>query len=269
VTLNLILDLGLHDAEDTSYYLESGYDVVAVDANPAKCAAATQRFEAEIASGRLEVLNVGIADTGLDDLTFWVSSVSEWSSFHRDHATKGRATATPIHVPVVSFGELLARYATPLYVKIDIEGNDSFCLREMCRGSTLPGHVSFEVSSGAAADIEVLSQSGYQEFKCIRQNDWREITPRNMRWQGYARKVIARVNHAYRLHYRARRVDGRRFVAGSSGPLPWTLPGGWWSAQQVQAVCDYLLTIDRELNAGGLSEFEWFDIHARIPARIE
>jgi len=47
------LVLGMHNGDDTAYYLARGYDVVAVEANPALCASAGKRFAPEVAAGRL------------------------------------------------------------------------------------------------------------------------------------------------------------------------------------------------------------------------
>jgi FkbM family methyltransferase len=264
---DLVLDVGMHNGDDTAYYLARGYDVVAVEANPALCASAWKRFAPEVAAGRLSIRNVGIAEVA-GEFEFWVSDYSEWSSFHRENATKGGAQALRISVPTVRFADLLSELPTPAYVKIDIEMNDSLCLRELQRSSSVPRYVSFEGHLGAAADIQFLSHLGYGAFKCVRQNDWREITPRNVVWHGAVRKAIlgsrprSRVLAAglYRLHYRSRSVGGWRFPAGSSGPLGRELPGRWLACDEVLDVWQHLLAIDRELDAAGLGE--WFDIHA-------
>src|ERR1017187_5025663 len=86
---DLIFDIGMHNGDDTAYYLASGYDVVAVEANPEFCAAARERSAAEIAAGRLTICNVGIAEQA-GELEFWVSGRSEWSSFHKEMATGAR-----------------------------------------------------------------------------------------------------------------------------------------------------------------------------------
>jgi FkbM family methyltransferase len=257
----------MHNGDDTAYYLARGYDVVAVEANPALCASAGKRFAPEVAAGRLSIRNVGIADVA-GELEFWVSDRSEWSSFHRANATKGGAQASGISVPTVRFADLLSELPTPAYVKIDIEMNDSLCLRELERSSSVPRYISFEGHLAAAADIQFLSQLGYGAFKCVRQNDWREITPRNVVWHGAVRKAIlgsrprSRVLAAglHRLHYRSRSVGGWRFPVGSSGPLGRELPGRWLASDEVLDVWQHLLAIDQELDAAGLGE--WFDIHA-------
>ena len=58
-----IYDLGMHNGDDTEYYLAKGYRVIAVEANPLLCAEAEERFAETIAAGRLRVLNLAIAET--------------------------------------------------------------------------------------------------------------------------------------------------------------------------------------------------------------
>jgi FkbM family methyltransferase len=261
----LVFDVGMHNGNDTAYYLAKGYDVVAIDANPEFCADASKRFAAEVDLGRLTICNVGIAEQP-GELTFWVSNRSEWSSFYKDNATKGGESATPLLVPTVRFGDLLSKHATPFCVKIDIEGNDTLCLHELERSSALPTYVSFEGSDGTAADLEFLMKLGYNSFKCVRQNDWREITPDNMLWQGRVRKFLAGsakfgVGPPLRfMHYRKPRTSGWKFKVGSSGPLPNEYPGRWLNGDEIHAVREHLETVDHQLNAGGLGE--WHDFHA-------
>jgi FkbM family methyltransferase len=258
----LIFDVGMHNGNDTAYYLAKGYDVVAIDANPESCADVRNRFAAEVDIGRLTICNVGIAEQS-GELTFWVSNRSEWSSFYKDNATKGGASATPISVPTVRFADLLNKYPAPFCVKIDIEGNDTLCIRELERCSALPAYVSFEGSDAAAEDIKILMNLGYQAFKCVRQNDWREISPDNMLWQGRVRKFLvgaAKFPGLRYVHYRKPRTKGWKFAVGSSGPLANEYPGRWLSGNDILTVWEHLCTVDRQLNAGGLGE--WYDFHA-------
>jgi FkbM family methyltransferase len=264
----LIVDVGMHDAKDTAYYLEKGYDVLAVDANPEFCADASKRFATEIAAGRLTIRNVGIAESP-GELTFWVSSQTEWSSFDKDKATRAGTSATAIVVPTVRFADLLSEFPTPLCVKIDIEGNDALCLRELERCSALPAYVSFEATEGAAEDLEFLMKLGFQRFRCIRQNDWREITPDNMLDQGRKRKFVHRASRfglgrvLRPLHYRKPNTSGWRFKVGSSGPLPNEFAGQWLRSEEVLKVWNHLEAVDFELNAHRLGE--WYDFHAFRP----
>jgi FkbM family methyltransferase len=269
---DLVVDVGMHNGDDTAYYLASGYDVVAVEANPTLCASARDRFAPEIAAGRLSIRNVGIAEDA-GELEFWISDHSEWSSFHRENATKGGAQASSISVATIRFADLLNEVPTPVYVKIDIEMNDPLCLRELRRCSALPRYVSFEGHLAAAEDIQFLSQLGYGKFKCVRQNDWHEITPSNVAWHGGVRKALVRTRAHSRIvggglrrfHYRNHSVGGWRFAAGSSGPLGSELPGRWLAGDEVRDVWERLLVVDKQLEAAGLGE--WFDIHAAVADR--
>src|SRR6267378_1872666 len=59
----LIYDIGMCACEDTDFYLTKGYRVIAVEANPSACKAATQRYASEIAHGRLTIVNRAISTT--------------------------------------------------------------------------------------------------------------------------------------------------------------------------------------------------------------
>jgi FkbM family methyltransferase len=261
---DLVFDIGMHNGDDTAYYLARGYDVVAVDANPVLCKAAGERFRAEIATGRLTIRNVGIAEAA-GELDFWVSDVSEWSSFHKENAVQAGTGASPIRVRTIPFSDLLGEYRAALYTKVDIERNDTLCIRQLAQCEARPPYFSFEGHLKAAADVDVLVGVGYTSFKCIRQIDWFEITPENMHRQASIRKLIALADRVPRLgarvrnlHYRARTANGWKFAAGSSGPFGRDLPGRWLSRDEVLSVWEHRLS---EIGTGGL--IEWFDIHAK------
>lgn len=79
----LVYDIGLHDGRDTGHYLREGFRVVAVDANPAMCAAAQTKFRDYVRTGQLKIINCGVAEQK-GQLEFWVcDDNTEWSSFQR------------------------------------------------------------------------------------------------------------------------------------------------------------------------------------------
>ncbi len=272
-----VFDIGMHNGDDTAYYLARGYRVVAVEANPSLCATARERFSQEISAGLLSIRNIGIAETR-GEMDFWVSSMTEWSSFHAENATKGGARATSIRVETMPFQELIEEEGTPFFVKIDIEMNDRLCLAGLAATTSRPAYLSFELSSRpnadllahADADIKLLESLGYRSFKCVRQDDLREITPRNVVYQLGLGRVLAGLEwlprigghgvHGalYRLHYRRRPINGWQFNPGSSGPLGTELPGRWLTSDEMLSVWRQLVAYD--LRMGELRE--WFDIHA-------
>jgi FkbM family methyltransferase len=243
----LVFDIGMHNGDDTAYYLARGYRVVAVDANPSMCAAARKRFAQEISADQLSVRNIGIAETR-GEMDFWVSSHTEWCSFDAENATRGDAQATRIRVETMPFRQLIEEEGTPLFAKIDIEGNDSLCLRDLAVTASRPAYLSFEGNVHAIAgnvhadaDIKLLESLGYKSYKCIRQNDLREITPRNVVYQEEFRRVMTGLEWLprtgrgalYRLHYRRRPINGWKFNPGSSGSMGVELPGRWLTSNEM------------------------------------
>lgn len=274
---DLVFDIGMHNGDDTAYYLAREYRVVAVDANPVMCAMARQRFSREISAGQLSVRNVGIAETQ-GELAFWVSSITEWSSFDFEWATTGgsrgpgarTATATSVKVETLPFRQLIEEEGTPFYAKIDIEGNDSICLKDLAATGSRPAYLSFEWQFHSDADIELLESLHYTSFKCVRQNDHHEITPRTVVYQEELRRLrmdlewLPRIGirRALRqLQYRRRPINGWTFNTGSSGPLGAELPGRWLASNEILSVWHYLMAYHLRLPADEALN-EWYDIHA-------
>jgi len=268
--MQLIFDIGMNNGDDTAYYLHKGYRVVAVEANPLIVEQAQQRFCDEIQRGRVEILNVGIG-ADRSEQEFYVSlKNSVWSSFTKAKATKGGGEYRALRVPCMRFKDLIDRFGTPHYAKIDIEGNDRFCLQDLETGH-LPDFISVEMSHGdAGQDIDRLAGVGYVQFKCIRQNDFLSMTPGNTGLECIKRRILAALSGGVGRRINRWRfkkpADGTwRFPGGSSGMFGDDLAGEWLSASEVTAVWWKLRDVDRRLASGGLGE--WFDIHARLAPR--
>ena len=54
---NLIFDIGASNGTDTQFYLDKGFDVVAVEADPVMYEENLHRFKTSIVQGRLQMLN--------------------------------------------------------------------------------------------------------------------------------------------------------------------------------------------------------------------
>ena len=76
-------------------------------------------------------------------------------------------------------------------MKIDIEGSDSLCINDLASTESHPSYVSFECNHQDASDITILASLGYSSFKCVRQNDFRQITPKNLEFHA----TLAPANH--------------------------------------------------------------------------
>jgi FkbM family methyltransferase len=280
----LIYDVGMNNGDDTAYYLARGYRVVAVDADPMLIEHAAKRFEREITEGRLTLLNIGIAEEP-GELPFWIcDSHSHWNSFHRDIAARDGSAHHPITIPTRCFRSVLEEYGTPYYLKVDIEGNDLMCLRDLSRRD-LPAYVSWEYP--ALEGMAVLRDLGYTRFKCISQRcnflplelppsrDQRRYE-RLVRF-AYSQKPIPRairelmgLPRIQRQFAKVRTTRGWTFPAGSSGPFGKDLRGRWQSFEEMTTTYNEFAKRMEERQESifwGEAEYSfWTDIHARLGA---
>lgn len=237
---DLIIDLGMHVAQDTEFYLRKGFRVVAVEANPELVRAAKARLQPYVTSGQLVVLNVGIAaHNGLS--TFYIDPVySEWSSFDQELGSRSGEGATVV-VATASLADVLREFGCPHYLKVDIEGHDLLTLEQLEGTACRPTYVSVE--NGHPPMLEALVRMGYDAFKFINQATVPEMTlPRPAR-EG---RDIA---HA--------------FPFGATGPFGEETPGDWLPAEEVETrIRAYWGIPDRDANIHG-----WFDLHARHNSR--
>jgi FkbM family methyltransferase len=256
----LVYDIGLHDGADTAHYLREGSRVVAVDANPAMCAAAETHFRHNIHTGQLTIINRGLAEHK-GQLEFWVcDDVSEWSSFHRDIASRNGAKHHAITVDCVPIMDIVDEFGVADYMKIDIEGNDRICIAGLTNAAA-PPYISVEMDHARGdEDIQRLAELGYRGFKLICQNNsWHQVTTRNIwfyEW-GPNHRIVRRVKRWKSAV--ANRLHGRR--QGESGPWGEKTSGSWHSLDHALAVWRSLHKLDERLGTQGLGW--WFDVHAR------
>ena len=177
----LIIDVGMHNGDDTAFYLAKGFDVVAVEANPALMEAARTRFDDVVTDGRLRLVEAAIAERPgtmsmaiADDMSIW-SSLSE--DFVRRNERGAGTTYRYVDVKTVRFEDVLAETGVPYYLKVDIEGYDMLCVRALRAFDERPSYVSIEsnVSSNDASfdrvfdELAELWTLGYRAFKYVNQ----------------------------------------------------------------------------------------------------
>lgn len=276
---NLVYDVGLFDGADTAYYLFRGYNVVAVDANPAMIEKARQRFAREIADKRLTLLNVGISSTP-GTATFWVSDQPEWSSFDRTIASRDGTGHKPVDIPIVPFAQLIAEHGVPHYLKIDIEGNDRLCV-EGLRGSALPQYLSVESEcvgdsavlsdAEATAMLELLREIGYRKFKMVDQyHGWSSVRRsaagrlrmRLLNSVAHGRLRVPGLSAVAEKFTDPARIArlGFNFTRGASGPWGDDVPGDWMPFETARSV--YLQHRHASLDQDRPLYSFWFDWHA-------
>lgn len=271
---DLVFDIGVNNGEDTAHYLRRGFRVVGVDANPEMVAFCERRFEAEIRSGRLVLLNVGLAaEEGVASFFVSEGNGGVWSSLDPTLATRGELATHTVAVPARSLRGLVQEYGVPFYLKVDIEGAEHLCLRDIDPDNA-PAYVSFEATEGRLEDLFLLAHAGYTRFKLIDQLTFRQVTPPPLHSAGLALATLSRL-----VKEQLRRIPGlRRAVrlirkepgvapspmplstprppecSMSSGPMAEETDGPWRSVEDVAYAWLYYV---RETITSN-----WYDVHA-------
>lgn len=257
----LIYDVGANNGDDTAFYLAQGYRVIAIEASPKMAAGLKTRFADEIDRGGVVLLNVGIADRQ-GQMQFWVCEDNpDWSSFHREIASRNNSRHHSEIVDVVPFRQVLAERGTPFYCKIDIEGNDRLCLAGLSDREH-PKYISIEMSHhDGDRDLTLLRELGYDKFKIISQVTRTQplhlLSMANFWLSGRAREFLMQSDRKWRgVSSKA----GWHFPFGSSGPFGEDTPGRWNSYEATLRSWRRLHDLDARHKAGGLGD--WYDIHA-------
>jgi FkbM family methyltransferase len=255
---SLIFDVGMHNGDDTAYYLRRGYRVVAVEANPRLCAQARLRFEDAIAQGRLTIEPVAIAaSSGL--ATFHItSSNTAFSSLDRRVASRDARAVEEITVTTRRLADLFGQFGVPHYLKIDIETGDGACLDALLLTppSELPLYVSVEAH--AVDYLSRLWAAGYRRFKIVDQ-----LAHNSPAWRGVTNETTIGRSRRTVYHYTDRtfaRWARREFPPGSSGPFGEDTPGEWQDLESV--AYEWLHFKTGHHRRGSLNPRSWFDFHA-------
>ena len=245
-----IFDIGMFDGSDTAYYLESGYRVVAVEANPMLVDKAKLRFNSAIAAGQLTCINAAISSDG-GPVSLVISGEDIGSSSVIEEFVEHRRPVGEIRVPGMTLAQLVEAHGVPHYLKVDIEGADRFCVLALTRENR-PAFLSFEVGDDADELIGHATSVGFGRFKIINQNTFRELANQDNYYDRAIRRVIYYMGYQEPLLVRR---AGRFFrTGGSSGPVPWQSDGSWSSS-------DATLSRLREARAENLLS-GWYDVHA-------
>jgi FkbM family methyltransferase len=169
VTIPLVFDLGMHDGQDTAFYLSQGYRVVAVECNPRLVQDARRKFAREIAAGLLTIEAIGLwFATGLR--TFHVNPRNtQWSSFDAGAAGRDgkRLESFTVHCEHPAY--LFAKYGVPYYCKVDLEGCDRAVLDALSALDERPPYLSIEMCD--VTDAYALSALGYREVRLVDQRE--------------------------------------------------------------------------------------------------
>lgn len=244
---NLVFDVGMHQGEDTAFYLAKGFRVVAFEADPGLAQACRARFSKDIEAGRLTLVEGAIFEPAPGQpmpasITFFRNKDnSVWGTVDAAWAQRNEYLGTSnerIEVKVINFADCLREFGVPHFMKIDIEGMDRVCLRALASFDVRPDYVSIEAEKvdfdSLQAELRLLEGLGYSSFKAVQQAGISTQHEPNPAREG--------------------RYTGLPFIEGCSGLFGADLPGEWQNAGQV------LQTYRRIF-----SMYRWFGDKALIP----
>lgn len=179
---SLIYDVGLHHGQDTDFYLKKGYRVVGFEANPRNAALCRERFASEIDDGRLTIVEGAITEDFSNDgscgsVKFYRNeNHSLWGSTSQDWAHRNRILGTThetINVAAVDFSACLEQYGIPHYLKADIVGSETICLRALLKFTEKPDYISIRseklIFEKLEHEFDLLEELGYDRFKAVKQ----------------------------------------------------------------------------------------------------
>ena len=224
---DLIYDVGMHQGEDTGFYLRKGFRVIGFEADPRHVQLCRDRFAEAIVDGQLTIVEGAIvAGSALaarqQRVAFYRNEThSVWGTVNAEWAERNArqgATSSLVEVRAVDFAAALETHGIPHYLKIDIEGSDLVCLEALRRFEARPDYLSLESSKTSYAsirqEIELLSELGYDRFQAVEQSELptMQSPPYPPRERGY---------------------DAQRFEPGSSGLFGAELSGIWKSKREI------------------------------------
>jgi len=224
---NLIYDVGMHKGEDTDYYLKKGFKVIAFEADPFLATQCRARFDKEIQNEQLIIVEGAIIDVPLgkemkSTVKFFKNKDnSVWGTVAEDWALRNEHLGTSneiIEVATIDFAECLRKYGIPYYLKIDIEGMDTICLKSLSNFELKPDYISIESDKVSFGNLEeefrLFTNLGYSNFQTVNQST---ISKQKEPKQSQAGSF---------LNY--------HFLEGSSGLFGKDLPDNWKSNEQIQ-----------------------------------
>jgi FkbM family methyltransferase len=271
---DLVFDIGLHNGDDTAYYLDLGYTVLGVEPNPLLAVQCALRFETEIRQGRVRVINAGVLKEP-GEFTFYRNlRDSGWSSFQPEKGKKG-GEWEELKISCITTQMLIAEYGRPFFMKVDIEGADLQTL-DSITPATAPAYVSLEVNC-ADPILERLIELGYSDFKFVNGETYWPTPPifdHQIGWR--LLRKIGRLapfvrNRISRLPQRLRPKSeydppGKYSPAGypfgpfSSGPFGEQSAGSWLTCA---AALRCFGILKNDYRRAGKEDSLWWDVHAR------
>lgn len=233
---NLIFDVGMHNGKDTRFYLDKGFNVIAIEASPISCIDAEKMFANEITSGQLKIYNKAISDTKGTVTFVRYKNHDDWSSIVPDwNRSMYKEEVETFQIETTNIDEIIEKEGLPYYIKIDIEGSDILCLNALKKIDHLPKYVSVELLS--INNLKTDNKPDYLEILCT------------LRSLGYTKfQLVDQSKHDSTVCPKPAREGNyidTKFDGFSSGLFGKELPDNWVTIDDV--IFDYLLYAGKQV----------------------
>jgi FkbM family methyltransferase len=237
----VIFDIGAHTGEDTDFYLNKGFKVIGVEANPSLCNGLRKRFHNFQQSGDFILYEKAIVEKELNKVIIYLNEEKDdWSSLLKAVASKDSFAVKEVEVDTVTLENLFKSHGTPCYLKVDIELYDINIARSLLLLKERPQFVSFEIHDHEI--LQILGQAGYKRFQI-----------RNQLFNGFIKKPEATLEG---VDYWPGPMGG--FHSGLFGR---DLPREDW--RTFEETMD-ILNAYEILRPLDFLNFSWLDVHASI-----
>jgi FkbM family methyltransferase len=222
---DLIYDIGLHKGEDADFYLHRGFAVVGVEANPILAANARRRFQNQLSSGELTLVEGAIAPRSANDkVVFYTNGdLTAWGTIEAKWAFRNETLGFPsnrIEVSRIDIGQVFRSFGIPFYLKIDVEGVDRLVVEELKAFRDRPQYLSLESEKEdfdkLKEEMNLLASLGYEKFKIVQQQSIPSTSVRTRARNGGTFEYV--------------------FEPDSSGPFGEDLPGPWLTYDEAIAL---------------------------------
>lgn len=240
---DLVFDIGVNKGEDALFYLEKGFRVVGIEADPRTACIAESKLRQFIVSGQLILLQKGIWSQAQTIPFYRNVDNDHWSSFNKDYGSRGGTRYEVVEVECITLRCLFRHFGIPRYLKVDVEGADTHVVRALNDEIIKPLYVSVE--EYGVSTMDDLHEAGYDRFQLVPQRTKSPPSPP--------------------LPAREGKYVERTFTGYDSGTFGLELPPTWLSYKDVRAYF-----IDNIRNESGHyvgTEYEWHDVHATFSRR--
>ncbi len=199
---NLIIDVGVHTGQDTTFYLKKGFRVVGIEPHPDIYESIKRLLNSYIESGQLTLLNIAVSSKD-EPITFYANlDRSFWGTISADRVKESdhsfRSCSLEMTVTGRRFESILEEFGIPYYLKVDIEGSEPPPISFLQRVDAKPQFISIESTKASwnalLEELEFLKKLGYQKFKAVNQAKvTQEVCPSAARKGKYIHSISIRM----------------------------------------------------------------------------